>query len=348
MADADLDGDFRLLTGLAQGFMVSRVLFAACELGVFDALDPAPLSARDVASRLGLSARGRGRCWTPAPPWGCCCGGGGGGRAGRGRKAPAYALAPVARRLLVARSPQAQRSTLRYLAGTTWAVWGRLGGAVREGRNQYPQALGVATREPFEAIYRSPAERLLFLRALQETWAAWGDRVLTAFDLEGFGAVCDVGGGSGALAAAFARLHPGSRVSVFETPEVVADARAHFRAPRVRFVGGDFFRSPLPPADLYVLARVLHDWPDEACAELLGRTRGGDGRGSALLIVEAVLDRGGRGPLPALLLSLNMLAQAAGRERTEAEFRALTRAAGFRRFRLRRPGGPYAVMLARK
>ncbi|CAH6780008.1 Asmt [Phodopus roborovskii] len=345
MADADLDGDFRLLTGLAQGFMVSRVLFAACELGVFDALDPAPLSARDVASRLGLSARGRGRCWTPAPPLGLLlrrrrrrAGPGGGGRP-RLRPGP-----PPPAASLVARSPQAQRSTLRYLAGTTWAVWGRLGGAVREGRNQYPQALGVATREPFEAIYRSPAERLLFLRALQETWAAWGDRVLTAFDLEGFGAVCDVGGGSGALAAAFARLHPGSRVSVFETPEVVADARAHFRAPRVRFVGGDFFRSPLPPADLYVLARVLHDWPDEACAELLGRTRGG----SALLIVEAVLDRGGRGPLPALLLSLNMLAQAAGRERTEAEFRALTRAAGFRRFRLRRPGGPYAVMLARK
>ena len=47
---------------------------------------------------------------------------------------------------------------------------------------------------------------------------------------------------------------------------------------------GDFFRSPLPPADLYVLARVLHDWADAACVELLRRVRGalrpgGRGRG---------------------------------------------------------------------
>ncbi|MEJ1288910.1 hypothetical protein NN561_019946 [Cricetulus griseus] len=70
--------------------------------------------------------------------------------------------------------------------------------------------------------------------------------------------------------------------------------------------------------------------------------------GSALLLVEAVLSPGGRGPLPALLTSLTMLAQAAGREREEAEFRALTAAAGFPDLTLRRPGGPFAVMLARK
>lgn len=61
-----------------------------------------------------------------------------------------------------------------------------------------------------------------------------------------------------------------------------------------------------------------------------------------------MLSPGGRGPLPALLTSLTMLAQAAGREREEAEFRALTAAAGFPDLTLRRPGGPFAVMLARK
>ena len=36
-------------------------------------------------------------------------------------------------------------------------------------------------------------------------------------------------------------------------------------------VTGDFFRDPLPDADLYVLARVLHDWADEKCSQLLAR-----------------------------------------------------------------------------
>lgn len=67
-----------------------------------------------------------------------------------------------------------------------------------------------------------------------------------------------------------------------------------------------------------------------------------------MLVVERVLAAGGAGPTDALLLSLNMLLQTRGRERTEAEYRELAARAGFPRLRLRRPGGPYDAMLARK
>ncbi|CAO2624085.1 Acetylserotonin O-methyltransferase, partial [Lemmus lemmus] len=225
--------------------------------------------------------------------------------------------------------------------------------AHREGQNQYPRAVGVATQEPFEAIYRSDAERLLFMRALQDTWRVYGGRVLAAFDLSEFRVICDVGGGSGALAAACARRYPTSSVSVFDTPEVVATARAHFRhargAPPIRFLGGDFFRSRLPRADLYILARVLHDWTDTDATRLLGRIGRASGPGAALLLVEAVLTPDGRGPSRGLLLSLTMLLQTRGRERTEAEYRAMAAAAGFSRSFHRCPtGGDYDVILARK
>lgn len=36
-------------------------------------------------------------------------------------------------------------------------------------------------------------------------------------------------------------------------------------------VAGDFFKDPLPEADLYILARVLHDWTDAKCSHLLER-----------------------------------------------------------------------------
>lgn len=67
-----------------------------------------------------------------------------------------------------------------------------------------------------------------------------------------------------------------------------------------------------------------------------------------MLVVERVLAAGRAGPADALLLSLNMLLQTRGRERTEAEYRELAARAGFPRLRLRRPGGPYDAMLARK
>jgi len=32
---------------------------------------------------------------------------------------------------------------------------------------------------------------------------------------------------------------------------------------------GDFFSGEIPGADLYVLARIIHDWPEEKCLTLL-------------------------------------------------------------------------------
>lgn len=32
---------------------------------------------------------------------------------------------------------------------------------------------------------------------------------------------------------------------------------------------GDFFTGEIPTADLYVLARIIHDWPEEKCLTLL-------------------------------------------------------------------------------
>ena len=34
---------------------------------------------------------------------------------------------------------------------------------------------------------------------------------------------------------------------------------------------GDFFKDELPKADLYILARILHDWPDEKVHFLLNK-----------------------------------------------------------------------------
>lgn len=34
---------------------------------------------------------------------------------------------------------------------------------------------------------------------------------------------------------------------------------------------GDFFKDELPKADLYILARILHDWPDEKVHILLSK-----------------------------------------------------------------------------
>ncbi|KAG2457032.1 ASMT methyltransferase, partial [Polypterus senegalus] len=85
-------------------------------------------------------------------------------------------------------------------------------------------------------------------------------------------AVFSLIGCSGALAKQCVLTYPEAMVTIFDLPRVVEMSKKHFvsvEENRISFQEGDFFRDPLPVADLYILARILHDWTDEKCVELL-------------------------------------------------------------------------------
>ncbi|XP_055419052.1 acetylserotonin O-methyltransferase isoform X7 [Bubalus kerabau] len=290
---------YRLLTEYANGFMVSQVLFAACELGVFELLAeaPEPLDSAAVSSRLGSSPRGTELLLDTCVSLKLLQADVRGGKA-------VYANTELASTYVVRGSPRSQRDMLLYAGRTAYVCWRYLAEAVREGRNQYPKAFGIPSEELFSAIYRSEDERLQFMQGLQDVWRLEGATVLAAFDLSPFPLICDL--------------------------------------------GGDFFKDALPEADLYILARVLHDWTDAKCSHLLQRVYQACRTGGGILVIESLLDADGRGPLTTLLYSLNMLVQTEGRERTPGQYCALLAPAGFRDVRCQRTGGTYDAVLARK
>jgi hypothetical protein len=72
-----------------------------------------------------------------------------------------------------------------------------------------------------------------------------------------------------------AQRHPHLRGEGFDLPQVrpvfekfVADRGL---GSRVSFSGGDFFADPLPPAEVYILGHILHDWGMDAKRALLQR-----------------------------------------------------------------------------
>uniref|UniRef100_A0A5F5PXP1 Acetylserotonin O-methyltransferase n=1 Tax=Equus caballus TaxID=9796 RepID=A0A5F5PXP1_HORSE len=291
------DQAFGLLNTYSNGFMVSQVLFAACELGVFDLLAEArePLDSAVVAARLGASCHGTELLLDACVTLKLL-------RVDTRRGKAFYGNTELSSTYLTTASPTTQRNMLLYLARTTYHCWAHLAEAVREGRSQYLKAFGVPSEELFTAIYRSEDERLQFMRGLQDVWGVDGRSVLSAFDLSSFPVICDL--------------------------------------------GGDFFKDPLPEADLYILARILHDWTDEKCAHLLERVYRACKPGGGVLVVEGLLDADGRGPLTAQLWSLNMLVQTEGRERTPAQYCELLGAAGFGTVCCRRTRGLYHAVLA--
>jgi SAM-dependent methyltransferase len=138
--------------------------------------------------------------------------------------------------------------------------------------------------------------------------------------------VVDVGGGTGALLAEILRAHPDIEGILVDFPKTVARSAQTFEAAgvadRVQTIGQSFF-DPLPAgADLYVLSKVLNDWPDHETVAILKRCAEA-ARPSGRIVIS-----GGVSPddAPASLSIETVLL--GGKTNTLAEFRELAREAG--------------------
>jgi O-methyltransferase domain len=104
---------------------------------------------------------------------------------------------------------------------------------------------------------------------------------------------------------------------------------------RVDLVAGDFFESVPAGGDVYLLRRVVHNWPDEQAIAILANCRKAIGAQQARLLVADMITPERPVPGPAeqeavFTLDLHMLVLLGARERTASEFHVLLEAAGFR------------------
>ncbi|XP_029097051.1 probable bifunctional dTTP/UTP pyrophosphatase/methyltransferase protein [Monodon monoceros] len=105
------------------------------------------------------------------------------------------------------------------------------------------------------------------------------------------------------------------------------------------FKPGDFFKDSLPEADLYVLSRILQDWPDDKLHKLLSRISSSCRPGGGLLVAEAVAEEEGASRSPRLRTL------SAGQPRSPDEHRRLLQRHGFRDVRVARAGDLLCVVL---
>jgi hypothetical protein len=98
----------------------------------------------------------------------------------------------------------------------------------------------------------------------------------------------------------------------------------------VRLVTGDFFDEVPRGGDAYLLARILHDWEDDAAVAILERCRTAMAPGSHLLVVDALLPERADPDSPgAIRMDLHMLVLFGSAERTGNQLTALLDRAGF-------------------
>ncbi|MFI1583561.1 methyltransferase [Embleya sp. NPDC020630] len=218
---------------------------------------------------------------------------------------------------------------------------------VRTGEDAFTRVHG---RESFEYFAEHPDEARLFREAMAFGTIVF-DAVPAALDLPPAATVVDVGGGDGELLLRVLREHPTACGVLFERGHVVDAARellaASVAEDRCDLVVGDFFTDPLPGGgDVYLLARILHDWADAECLVVLRALARAMPVDARLAIVERPIVEAGGSVLP-LRFDIQMMTNARGRERTVAEYRALLAEGGFELLDLRPLPLDMAVLTAR-
>lgn len=193
----------------------------------------------------------------------------------------------------------------------------------------------AGTRRPQDL---APDEVAEYSALMTRSHALVSDEVLGRYPFRRHTKVLDVGGGEGGFAESLARAVPGLQVTLFDLPAVAqrAEERLNGSEPgrRIRVVGGDFFRDPLPAGhDLVTLLRIVHDHDDDDVARLLrGIHEALEPRGT-LLVAEPMADVPGAESVGAAYFSWYLFAMGTGRPRSAGEIEALLRDAGFRGIR---------------
>lgn len=160
--------------------------------------------------------------------------------------------------------------------------------------------------------------------------------VLEGYD--GSSVLCvDVGGGKGRdmahLSEALPRGYESLRIVVQDVASVVEEAKKEDLPANIELAEHDFFTAqPVEGAKAYFLHSICHDWPDRESARILSRLKVAMTPGySKLLLLETVMPDRAKDMTPRMAaMDLNMMSHFSALERTEGQWTALLKGAGFK------------------
>ena len=325
---------------LGLGFMASKTLLSAIELGLFTTLADGPLSDHDLATKLKLHPRSARDFFDALVALGML-----------GREDGLYSNSPVTDHYLV-------RGKLNYLGGMLemanerlYPFWGSLTEGLRTGEPQNEVKSGGAGL--FEALYNDPERLSLFLGAMTGLSMSASKAIAEKFPWKDYQTVVDVGGAQGGLLVQIALAHEHLRGRNFDLP-VVGPIFEEYVATnglsdRLSFLPGNFFEDPLPPADVITMGHILHDWDLDQKRMLLEKAYAALPSGGAMIVFEALIDDERRHNAFGLLMSLNMLIETPGGfDYTGADCSEWMRAVGFSSTSVVHLAGPDSMVIAHK
>jgi hypothetical protein len=324
---------------LGFGCWGSKTLLSAVELGLFTELARGPLTLEDIRGRLRLHERSVRDFLDALVALGML-------RREQGR----YANTPATDLYLDRAKPTYMGGMLEMMSARLFRFWADLTEGLKTGQ---PQNEAKHGGELFDTLYSDPSRLEQFLSAMTGLSLGIAHAMAGKFPWSQYRSFVDVGVAQGGLPVVLAQTHKhltgvGADLPVVE-PIFNKYVAAHGLQDRLKFARLDFFKEPLPRADVVIMGHILHDWDLPTKKMLIGKAYDALPAGGAFIVFEAIIDDERRNNAFGLLMSLNMLIETRGGfDYTGADCAGWMREAGFRQTRTEHLSGPDSMVIGVK
>jgi O-methyltransferase domain/Dimerisation domain len=329
--------DAILQLGLA--FWGSKTLLTAIELNLFTELAKGPRDKDTLRADMGIHERSAEDFFDALVALGML-----------ERRAGKYRNTLETDLFLDRNKPTYVGGVLEMANERLFGFWNSLTEGLRTG---VPQNEAKHGGNLFEAIYGDPQKLRAFLQAMTGLSAGSARAISESFPWKNYRTFIDVGGAEGGVPVQIALKHRHLAGGNFDLPVVGPIFEEYVRSfalqDRLKFYPGDFFKDPLPPADVIIMGHILHDWNLEEKKTLIAKSYAALPKGGAFVVHESIIDNDRRKNAFGLLMSLNMLIETPGGfDYTGADCQSWMKEVGFRRSKVVPLVGPDSMVIGIK
>jgi hypothetical protein len=298
-----------LILQTAAGFMMSKHLFAAIDLGLFEKLADRPLTLEELAKDLSIPPRTARITADAMVALGFL-----------EKQDDSYRNSSVSQTFLSGKTPADLRPFLRFWNHISYPNWQHLEEALRTNR-------GVSGD-------LDPDQQRIFSEGVAAIQAGPAHAMPEKYDFTRHRKVLDLGGGVGEFLVPILDRFPQLEGTLFELPPVTEVARDTLAASpvgsRINIVAGDLFEDAIPEDhDALILANVVHYFDHARNLELLRRIRERVLAGARVLIVDFWTNPQHTEPLFAALVAGEFLTSVGGDVFSEEEAKGWLRETGW-------------------
>ncbi len=324
---------------MMNAYRLSQLIYVAAKLGIADLLADGPKSSEELAQATRTHAQSLYRLLRALASFAI------------------FAESETGRFELTPRAAMLQTGvpgSIRAYAIVTgeewhWRMWGGILHSVKTGEPAFDQLFGMEFQDYYN---QNPEVAKKFDAAMVSVLGMTDAAIVTNYDFSSVGKVVDVGtgGGDGSLVASILKKNPTMQGIFFDVPARVEQARGLIKASglenRCELVAGDVFESFPSGGDAYIIKNLIHDYDDERALKLLKNCRNAIAQNQLLLVVEMIIPPGNEPSLGKIVDVEALIMTAGAIERTEAQYRELLEAAGFKLAKVISTRSPMSIIEA--